>query len=146
MAKEKSMMYDGFSEKSGHSTEWVQIVKDFLNQAFAGGGHVTKCSCKICQNYRFFTQDEVQVHLCKKGFMLNYLVWRNHEEVELPAVGTELEQNEDEDRMDEMITTIGMEYELASREQALSPEVQDFYKLLVASNEKIHDGIDVTIL
>jgi hypothetical protein len=78
--------------------------------------------------------------------MLNYLVWRNHEEVELPAVGTELEQNEDEDQMDEMITTIGMEYELASREQALSPEVQDFYKLLAASNEKMHDGIDVTIL
>jgi hypothetical protein len=46
-------MYDGFSEKSGHSTEWVQIVKHFLSQAFAGGHHVAKCLCKICWNYSF---------------------------------------------------------------------------------------------
>jgi hypothetical protein len=46
-------MYDGFSEKSGHSTEWVQIVKHFLSQAFAGGHRVAKCLCKICWNYSF---------------------------------------------------------------------------------------------
>jgi hypothetical protein len=31
MAQYRRAMYDGFNEMSGHSTEWVQIVKDFLN-------------------------------------------------------------------------------------------------------------------
>jgi hypothetical protein len=57
MTKDRRAMYDRFSEKSGHSIEWVWIVNDFLNQAFAGGRHVAKCPCKICWNYRFLTQD-----------------------------------------------------------------------------------------
>jgi hypothetical protein len=62
----KICMYDEFSEKSGHSTECGLIIKDFLNQAFAGTRRVVKCTCKICRNYTFLTHDEVQVHLCKK--------------------------------------------------------------------------------
>jgi hypothetical protein len=31
MVEDRRAMYDGFSEKAGHSIEWVQIVKDFLN-------------------------------------------------------------------------------------------------------------------
>jgi hypothetical protein len=72
MADDRSTMYDGFSKESGHSAEWVQFVKEFLDQAFAGGRRVAKCPYTICQNYRFLTQDEVQVHLCQEGFMLNY--------------------------------------------------------------------------
>jgi hypothetical protein len=59
MVEDRRVMYDEFSEKSGHSTEWVQIIKDFLNQAFVGGRCVAKFLCKICQNYRFLTWDEV---------------------------------------------------------------------------------------
>jgi hypothetical protein len=55
----------------------------------------------------FFTQDEVQVHHCNKGFISNYPVWRDHSEVESPAVGAESDGNEDEDRMDEIIIEIG---------------------------------------
>jgi hypothetical protein len=44
--------------------------------------------------------------------MPNYLVWRDHGEVELPVIGVELEGNEDEDRMDEMVADIGREYEV----------------------------------
>jgi hypothetical protein len=36
-ADDRRAIYDRFSEKNGHLTEWVQIVKDFLNQAFASG-------------------------------------------------------------------------------------------------------------
>jgi hypothetical protein len=49
--------------------------------------------------------------------MLNYLVWRDHGELE-PPVG-----NEDEDRMDEMVADIGREYEVESREQGQPSEV-----------------------
>jgi hypothetical protein len=54
MAEDRRAMYDGFSEKGGHLTEQVQIIKNFLNQAFPGGRRVVKCPCKICRNYMFF--------------------------------------------------------------------------------------------
>jgi hypothetical protein len=73
-----------------------------LNQAFAGGRCVAMCPCTIYRNYRFLTQDEVQVHLCREGFMPNYQVWRDHGEVEPPVVGAESDGNEDDDRMDEI--------------------------------------------
>jgi hypothetical protein len=126
------------------TTEWVSIVKEFLNQAFASGRRVVKCPCTICQNYRFLTQDEVQVHICQEGFMSNYLVWRDHGEVEPPVVGTEWDRNEDDDWMDEMVADIGREYDVRSGEQGQPPEVQNFYRLLTATNEKVHDGTDVT--
>jgi hypothetical protein len=78
--------------------------------------------------------------------MLNYLVWRDHGEVEPPVIGTESDGNEDDDRMDEMLADIGRENEVGSGEQGQLPEVQNFYRLLAAVDEKVHDGIDVTVL
>jgi hypothetical protein len=48
--------------------------------------------------------------------------------------------------MDEMVDNIGREYEIGSREQEEPPEVQNFYRLLVAVDEKVRDGTDVTVL
>jgi hypothetical protein len=146
MADDRRVMYDGFSKKSGHSVEWVRIVKEFLKQAFAGCRHVAKCPCTICRNYRFLNQDEVQVHLCQEGFMPNYLVWRDHGEVEPLVIGAESDKNEDDDRMDEMLVDIGREYEVGSGEQEQPLEVQNFYMLPAAADEKVHDGTDVTVL
>jgi hypothetical protein len=94
MIEDKRVMYDRFSEKGGNSTEWIQIVKDFLNQVFLGGRRVAKCLVKFVKTIGFLSQDEVQIHLCKKGFMSNYLVWRNHGEVEPTNVGAELDGSE----------------------------------------------------
>jgi hypothetical protein len=71
MVDDRRVMYDRFSDKSAHSTEWVQIANDFLNLAFVGGHRDVKCACKKCQNYRFLSHDDIQVHLCKVGFMPN---------------------------------------------------------------------------
>jgi hypothetical protein len=49
--------------------------------------------------------------------MPNYLVWRDHREVEPPVVGAESDGNEDNDRMDEMVAGIGREYEVGPGEQ-----------------------------
>jgi hypothetical protein len=54
-------------------------------------------------------------HNAKYRFMNNYLVWRNHGEVQL-AANVESNENEDVDRMDDMIANIGREYNLGSRE------------------------------
>jgi hypothetical protein len=48
--------------------------------------------------------------------------------------------------MDDKIADIGMEYDLGSRDQYPPPEVQNFYRLLVTSKEKVHDITDLTIL
>jgi hypothetical protein len=78
--------------------------------------------------------------------MPNYLVWHDHGEVEPPVIGAESDRNEDDDRMVEMLADIGREYEVGSREQGQSPEVQNFYMLLATADEKVHDGTDVTVL
>jgi hypothetical protein len=48
--------------------------------------------------------------------------------------------------MDDMISDIGMEYDLGSGDQHPPPEMQNFYRLLAASDEKVHDGTDLTVL
>jgi hypothetical protein len=78
--------------------------------------------------------------------MPNYLVWRDHGEVEPPVIGAESDINEDDDRMDEMLADIGRECEVGSGEQGQPPKVQNFYSLLAATDEKVHDGTDVTVL
>jgi hypothetical protein len=46
--------------------------------------------------------------------------------------------------MDDMIADIGMGYDLEFDDPP--PEVQNFYRLLAASEEKVHDNIDMTVL
>jgi hypothetical protein len=84
-------------------------------------------------------------YIAKKVFMLNYLVWHQHGEVQPPTT-TESDGNDDEDRMDDMIVDIGMEYDLGSGDQHPSLEVQNFYRLLTASEEKVHVGTALTVL
>jgi hypothetical protein len=47
----------------------------------------------------FLSHDDIQIHLCKVGFMPNYLVWHDHGEVQ-PTKSDD--GNEDEDRMDDI--------------------------------------------
>jgi hypothetical protein len=48
--------------------------------------------------------------------------------------------------MDDMIADIGMEYDLGSGDQHSPSEVQNFYRLLIASDEKVHDVTELTVL
>jgi hypothetical protein len=60
-----------------------------------------------------------------------------------PAVVDESDGNDDVDRMDDMVADIGRGYDLKSEDPP--SEVQNFYKLLAASEEKVHSGTDVTV-
>jgi hypothetical protein len=73
-------MYDGFSDTSKHSVEWVQITKEFLMFAFAGGRHEASCMCSSCENKMMLSEYKMSYHLAKKGFMSNYLLWHQYEE------------------------------------------------------------------
>jgi hypothetical protein len=141
MDDERLTMYDGFSDTGKDSAEWVQI--EFLKLAFAGGCRKASCPCSRCENRRMLSEYEMSVHLAKKGFMLNYLLWHQHGEVQ-PVVADELDGNDDVDRMDDMVADIGRGYDMESEDPP--PEVQNFYRLLVASEEKVHNGTDVTVL
>jgi hypothetical protein len=88
---------------------------------------------------------EMSGHIAKHRFMPNYLVWHQHGEVQA-AAPTMSDESDDEDRMDDMIAYIGMEYDLGSRDQHPPSEVQNFYRLLAVSDEKAHDGTELTIL
>jgi hypothetical protein len=85
---------------------------------------------------------EIFAHLAKKGFISNYLLWNQHGEVQ-PTVADESDGNDDVDRMDDMVADIGRGYDLESEEPP--SKVQNFYRLLAASEKKVHDGTDVTV-
>jgi hypothetical protein len=65
--------------------------------------------------------------------------------VQAPKVD-ESDGSDDEDRMNDMIADIGMEYDLGSGDQHPPPEVQNFYMLLATLDEKVHDDTDLTVL
>jgi hypothetical protein len=82
---------------------------------------------------------EMSGHIAKHEFMSNYLVWHQHGEVQAPAP-TESNESDDKDRMDDMIVDIDMKYDLRSRDQYSPSEMQNFYRLLATSDEKVHDS------
>jgi hypothetical protein len=143
MAEDRQVMYDGFSDKGAHSVEWFEVAKNFLKLAFTDDHHEAKCPCNRCS--RMLSEYEMSDHIAKHRFMPNYLVWNQHGEVHA-ATPTESDGSNDEDQMDDMIADIGMEYDLGSGDQHPPPEVQNFYRLLAASDEKVHDGTKLTIL
>ena len=77
--------------------------------------------------------------------MPNYLVWRAHGER-----GQRIDQgvdHEDHDRMDEMLNDLGMGVDrTAEGPGQLPPEVEEFYRLLDASDERLHDYTQSTLL
>jgi hypothetical protein len=111
-------MYDGFSNTSKHSVEWVRITKEFLKLAFTGDCREASCLCSRCENRRMLSEYEMVAHLAKKGFILNYLLWHQHGEVQ-PAVADESDENDDVDQMDDMVANIGRGYDLASEDPPL---------------------------
>jgi hypothetical protein len=86
---------------------------------------------------------EMSAHIAKKGFMSNYLVWYQHGEMQ-PLVADELDGYNDQDRMDDKEADIGRGYDLKSADP--QQKVQNLYMLFATSEEKVHDGTDVTVL
>jgi hypothetical protein len=145
MADDRQVMYDRFSDKGAHSVEWFEIAKNFLKLAFAGHRCEMRSPCNRCRNKRMLSEYEMPIHIAKHGLIPNYLVWHQHGEVQAPA-SAKSDGSYDEDRMDDMIADIGMDYDIGFGDQHPSSEVQNFYRLLAASVEKVHDGTDMTVL
>jgi hypothetical protein len=138
-------MYDGFSDKGLDCAKWFEIAKNFLKLAFAGDHREAKCPCNRYQNRRMLSEYEMSGHITKHEFMSNYLLWHQLGEVQAVA-HAKLDRSNDDDQMDAVITDIGMECDLGSGDQHPPSEVQNFYRLLAASGEKVYDDTELTVL
>jgi hypothetical protein len=96
MAEDRWAMYDRFSDKGAHSAKWFEVAKNFRKLTFAGDHREVKCPCNKCQNRRMLSEYEMSGHIAKYGFMLNYLMWQQHGEVQA-AASTESGESDDED-------------------------------------------------
>jgi hypothetical protein len=56
----------------------------------------------------------------------------------------ESDGNDDVDQLDDMVDDIGKGYDLESKDPP--SEVQNFYRFLAASEEKMHDSTNVSVL
>jgi hypothetical protein len=116
IVEDPQTMYDGFSDKGAYSVEWFEVAKNFLKLAFVGDRREAKCPCNRSQNRRMLSKYEMCDHIAKHRFMPNYLVWHKHGEMQA-AAAAESNGSDDEDRMNDIIADIGMEYDLGSRDQ-----------------------------
>jgi hypothetical protein len=87
----------------------------------------------------------MSAHIAKHKFMPKYIVWHKNGEVQAPTTAKS-DGSDDDDQMDDMIADIGIEYDLGSVDQHSALEVQNFYSLLTALEEKLQDGSDLTVL
>jgi hypothetical protein len=83
------------------------------------------------------------MHLCRHGFMPHYELRRFHSELGHQVI----EEEEDDyitrvDRMDEMLEDLQPEFP----EDPPTAAVETFFKLLKASEEPLHEHIEVTLL
>ncbi|WVZ50154.1 hypothetical protein U9M48_001437 [Paspalum notatum var. saurae] len=147
MDGDRMAMYDGWRKDGTHSKEWQAVTKAFLDHAFAvEPGLVVLCPCSKCENKWLLAKEDIEEHLCKRGFMPNYLVWRAHGE-RGGRVDQGVDLHEDHDRMDEMLNDLGMGVDRTSERQGqLPPEVKEFHRLLDASDERLHDYTQSTLL
>jgi hypothetical protein len=101
-------MYNGFnSDTLGHSDAWVKFAGEFVARTFAGEPRVAKCPCTRCRNLIRLEKFDLSIHIYKYGFKPNYLLWREHGEMDAPL---ESNTDEDVDRMEDMLDDIRHEF------------------------------------
>jgi hypothetical protein len=62
--------------------EWMVNTQAFVDHVFSlsPGGGLAKCPYNKCQNCSRQIKIDMERHLCKSGFMLNYERWYEHGE------------------------------------------------------------------
>jgi len=147
MAEDRKWMYAGWKKGGAHEKEWMTKTLDFINRALSLSNTGTiRCPCSRCRNSVRHDTRKVQMHLCKYGFMPGYEVWVHHgESIHQAASVVEDDDMTRDDRMDEMLDAIRPEFE-AHSEDPPTPEVQQFFDLLKASEEPLHEHTAVSIL
>jgi hypothetical protein len=87
------------------------------------------------------------MHPCKVSFIPGYEVWMHHSDPvrQTASVAKEEDDTRGDDRMDEMLNVIRPELK-TSLEDPPTPEVQNFFDILRASEESLHEYTAVSTL
>jgi hypothetical protein len=146
MGDDRRWMYDGRKRNRAHTDEWWEKTNDFIERAFSlVTTEKIRCSCVKCQNTRCFDNVLLTKHLVQNSFTPDYETWVFHSEKYTAVVAEESSNDRiSDDRMDEMVEAIHPEFELDT-EDPPTPEVEEFFRLLKASEELLHEHTKVTV-
>jgi hypothetical protein len=145
MGDDRKWMYDGWRKNGAHSREWVDKTNKFIEHAFSLSNiGIARCPCSKCRNGLSHDKKKIPIHICRFSYMPGYEVWVHH--------GEELPENEsvaedvvtDENRMDEMLNAICLEFE-ADFEDPPTLEVQKFFELLKASEDVVDEHTTMSV-
>jgi hypothetical protein len=126
-------MYDGWKRNRAYTDEWWEKTNDFIERAFSlTTTEKIRCPCVKCQNERCFTAD--------------YEMWVFHDK-KYTTVAAEESANDraGADRMDKMFEVIWPEFDLDIEDPSTS-KFDEFFKLMKASDESLHEHMKVTVL
>jgi hypothetical protein len=134
-------------ENGAHTDEWWERTDDFIEHAFSlATTPKIRCPCVKCQNARCADKVILTKHLIKNGFATDYETWVFHSEKYTTAVAEESANDWTcADRMDEMLEAIRLEFDMNTKDPPM-PEVEEFFRLLKASEELLHVHMNVTML
>jgi hypothetical protein len=104
------------------------------------------CPCIKCQNVGCFDKVILIKHLVHNGFTSDYETWMFHSEKYTTVVAKEYGNDQaGADRMDEMLEAIRPEFNLDTEDPPTS-EVEEFFRLLKALEELLHEHTKMTLL
>jgi hypothetical protein len=140
-------MYDGWKRNGTHTDEWWEKTSDFIECAFSlATTEKIRCLCVKCQNVRCFDKVILTKHLVRNGFTTDYEAWVFHGEKYTAIAAKEYVNDQTSvDSMDEMLEAIRPEFDL-DMEDPPTPEVEEFFRLLKASVDPLHEHTKVTVL
>jgi hypothetical protein len=143
----RAVMYDGWKINGAQTDKWWEKTSDFIERAFSlATTEKIRCPCMKCQNTRCFDNVILTKHLVQNGFTADYETWVFHDE-KYTAFTAEESANDraGADRMNEMLEAIWPEFDLDTEDPHM-PEVEEFFRLLKASEEPLHEHMKVTML
>jgi hypothetical protein len=144
MVENRIWMHSGWDKGGNYTDKRMDKTTTFLDHAFSWT-QIVRCPCSVCQNLRCLEdKSTITIHLCKNGFMPGYEVWTFHGESGTKVV---VEDEHDcvmgnIDRMNKMLGAIQAEV----TEDTPTAEVEAFFNLLKASEDPLHEHIEVTLL
>jgi hypothetical protein len=147
MGEDRHWIYDGWKKNGTHTDEWWEKTDDFIESAFSlATTPKIRCPCVKCQNARCADKVILMKHLIKNGFATDYETWVFHDAKYTTVIAEESANDQaGADRMDEMLEAIRPEFDLDT-EDPMTPKVEEFFRLLKASEELLHGHTKVTVL
>jgi hypothetical protein len=143
MGDNRRWMYDVWKRNGAHTDEWWDKTSDFIER---GIRPKIRCPFVKCQNTMCFDMVILIKHLVKYGFTSDYETWVFHgEKYTVVAVEEFTNDRVGVDRMDKTLEAIWPEFDLDTEDPPM-PEVEEFFRLLKASEKLLHEHTKVTVL